>query len=619
MKGSGIATLSTSASLGQVKEFISTGFPELDEILGGGWAVGRASEVFGDEACISGRTHINFQIRDAEGRCVNSKGGSIARLYERFHRLKVKGKGKARPVPEDHQFFAPSFDEEGCIVQNRIVDVMKNGRKPCFMLTTKCGRTIQATADHEFWTGSEFVEMQYLSPGDTVMLSVGTRRTVADQDTANRRAYVYVKAHPVAGVKLVDGRYRDHRLARSRAVVEAAMNGLDYQDYIDRLNASDLEGLKFLPRETHVHHKDGDCRNDDLANLEAMDGREHVREHAHENHRNLRFVLSAAEVAHIETVGSREVYDLVMEDPLRNYVAGEFAVHNCGKSALAHRAIKSVQDQGGIAVLLDYEAALDENKLLQLGIDPERLIYEIPDHIEQGWDIVWAIMADLEKNTPDAPMLIVWDSIGGAVPKAELEADADKAAAVGAVARAMSRGCRRMFKAIAKVRAHMMWISQERHKIGGFSPFGPTKETSGGSGPKYAASQRLRCARVKTLKRQGKKARATGYLIKAITKKNRITAPEQHAEWVIDFTHGPSPELSTMQNLMDAGAVANAGGGKWRMKGWSEKFRKSDWMELWRDPAFRAHAQALSLEIVRGGGALAARAKAEEADSEEDD
>lgn len=295
-----------------------------------------------------------------------------------------------------------------------------------------------------------------------------------------------------------------------------------------------------------------------------------------------------------------------------------FGDEACGKSALAHMAIKGVQDLGGMAVLLDYEAALDERKLLKIGIDPERLIYEVPDHIEQGWDIIWSIMDELRVNPPSAPMLIVWDSIGGAIPKAELDAKAEDSAAVGATARAMSRGCRKMFKSIARVRAHMMWISQERHKIGGFSPFGPVKETSGGKGPKYAASQRLRCAKVKTLKPQGTRARATGYLIKSVTKKNRITAPEQFCEWVIDFAEGPSPALSTLQTLLDAGAVVSVGAGKYRIRGRDERFRKAEWPELMRGVDFRTHAEELCVSVVRAGGAVP-KLKSSGEDDEDDD
>lgn len=279
-----------------------------------------------------------------------------------------------------------------------------------------------------------------------------------------------------------------------------------------------------------------------------------------------------------------------------------FGDEGCGKTALAHRAILSVQKIGGTAVLLDFEAALDSRVVKQLGIDPSRLIHTIPDHIEQAWDIIWAIMDKLSETTPEAPFLIVWDSIGGAIPKAELVAKSAEDAKVGEVARALSRGCRKMFKAIAKVRAHMMWISQERHKIGGFSPFGPVKETSGGKGPKYAASQRVRCARVKTIAQGTAKV---GYIIKSITKKNRLAAPEQSAEWVIDFKHGPSPELTMLNELQAAGKVI-ASKGKFTFRPWeNESFSRDEWVaKLKKDRAAAKEVLAAYLEIIRAGGAF---------------
>lgn len=280
-----------------------------------------------------------------------------------------------------------------------------------------------------------------------------------------------------------------------------------------------------------------------------------------------------------------------------------FGDEGCGKTALAHRAILGVQSIGGVAVLLDFEAALDEQKITQLGIDPTRLIYEIPDHIEQGWDIIWSIMDTLQETKPDAPFLIVWDSIGGAVPKAELDAKSSEKATVGEVARAMSRGCRRMFKTIASVRAHMMWISQERHKIGGFSPLGPVKETSGGKGPKYAASQRLRCARVKTLSSGERKV---GYLIKSITKKNRLAAPEQTTEWVIDFRFGPSPEMTMLNELQEAGrVVASKGSLMFRPWGSDFRFKRADWVEILHDKGRMETALQAYMELVQAGGAFA--------------
>jgi protein RecA len=234
-----------------------------------------------------------------------------------------------------------------------------------------------------------------------------------------------------------------------------------------------------------------------------------------------------------------------------------FGAEGSGKSALTHAAIVSVQSMGGVAIYLDWENALDPDKMEQLGIVPERLVYVTPEYIEQGWDVVWDAVGALIDKHPDAPTLIIWDSVAASIPKEEYEQKTtEKVGSPGAIARAMSKGCRKMFRAIARTRAHMMWVNQERVQIGKFAGFGPPpQETVGGVAIRYAASQRVRVARVMTLK-QG--LRATGYLIKVTTKKNRCAPPHQQATWVLDFTVGPSPALTALQHLKEWGVLKTA-------------------------------------------------------------
>lgn len=507
-----VAVLGQEDVLSEVTEWIPTGFPDLDRVLGGGWAVGRASEVYGDEGCLIGATTIKYQIRTPEGKIVNSKGGTLARLYERFHRIRVEGKGKNRAVPDGAEFYAPSFTEDGFVMQNRIRDVKKNGKKAVFLLRTKSKDAIQATADHEFFVGDGYVALARIKPGDTVMLSVGER-------------------------------FRGHA--------------------------------------------------------------EHARDHAHENHENLRFVLTPTEVVSVEKVGERMTYDLVMDEPYRCYVAGNFAVHNCGKTALGHRGLREVQNMGGLGVLLDFERALDKKKMVGQGIDPDKLIYVAPDNAEEGWEAVFAIVDQLKIDQPDAPTLIVWDSIAAAVPKAEREGKMEDIS-VGLHARIMTRGCNRMFSEISKVRAHMMWINQNRSKIGGFSGWGgPQTDTTGGRAVKFAASQRVANKVVKRLKASAKAgSEPTGYLVKTVTDKCRLAPPHRSTEWVLDFTVGPSPDLTMRHILMEAG-VLKKGKGPGRLKApWSDDpFRKAAWLQELRDVSFRRGARAAFQDVIDAGGA----------------
>lgn len=266
-----------------------------------------------------------------------------------------------------------------------------------------------------------------------------------------------------------------------------------------------------------------------------------------------------------------------------------FGSEGSGKSALTHMAIKACQQQGGTALILDFETSLDPDKLEQLDIDSDRLIYCNPDHIEQAWDIVWETIDYLEHNQPKAPFLIVWDSIAASVPKAELEEKDSGASHIGLIARSMSKGCRKMFKKIAGVRAHIMWVNQERETVGGQSFF---KEfvTPGGKAVRYAASIRVRTTRVSTLKQGDVR---TGYLIRATTRKCRLAPPHQKANWVLDFRYGPSPELTMFQVLLDAKKIKSAGGGNYGIVGHKTKFKKgaSFLQALADDPVFRQHVE----------------------------
>lgn len=281
-------------------------------------------------------------------------------------------------------------------------------------------------------------------------------------------------------------------------------------------------------------------------------------------------------------------------------VAGE---EGCGKSALAQMACVQVQRMGGLVVYLDFEAALDRSKMERLGLNARGMLYKVPEYIEQGWDIVWSVIERLLESDPDAPTLFVWDSVGGSLAKVQTESSAEEAH-VGVVSRAMTPNCMKLFYKIAKCRAHMLFVNQYRASIGKFARFGPPPvESTGGKGLRYAASQRVRCARVSTLKSGGTTGPATGYLIKTTTDKNRLTPPHRKATWVLDFGVGPSPDLTLFESLKDAGKLVSAGAGQYKLRGYDgETVNRSGWSErLALDSELHNHAQALYVALVREG------------------
>lgn len=316
---------------------------------------------------------------------------------------------------------------------------------------------------------------------------------------------------------------------------------------------------------------------------------------------------------------------------LDDILGGGWAVGRCsevygpegaGKTALAQMAAKGCQAKGGIVFYLDFENALDPKRMKQLGLDPDLLVYVRPKHMEHAWDLVWEYVDHIKKNPPPAPTLILWDSLAATQTKGEAEEKSTESAHVAEAARILSKGCRRALTAIAQVRAHFMFINQERAKIGSFSPMGTPKGTYGGAAVKYSASQRVRCTRASTIKPSGNSGPAIGYLIKTKVDKNRCAPPHQAAVWVLDFRYGPSPDLTMRQVLMDAARI-KSNGKVGRKSGyslaWGEgpmkdrlKFTKGQWLTLLdADKAFRKDVTREYLEVVRAGGSKAVLEAAE--------
>lgn len=342
--------------------------PNMNYATEGGLGFGRMASMYGDPSCLSASTFLSYQIRNADGRIQNSKGGSIERLYHRFNGITMAGKGAyQRPQTIGAQFYLPSMDEDGFILQNRVVDVIDSGVKKCVSIKTASGMVIETTVDHRFFSNGNFLPAGELYVGDLVTIH---NRTRAKIDSCGRRSRpeTTVKHHGVIRPREING-YMYCRIRRSRLVYEANMNGLSVDEYKRRLNDNELDGLSFLSVEDHVHHIDEVANNDVPENLQVLDPVSHGKVHGIVRQNALSYIVVDDTIVSIEPVGERHTYDITMESPYNNFVADGFVVHNSGKTRNAYELIAQLQGLPGtlenISIpRIDYHTSLSNETII---------------------------------------------------------------------------------------------------------------------------------------------------------------------------------------------------------------------------------------------------------------
>lgn len=297
---------------------------------------GNYTILFGQQGCLEENTFISYQIRDKDGKLRNHKGGTIKRLYERFHKLSVKIPGQYRLL-KNVDFFVKSIDKNDLVFRNIVADVVKSGKKECFELLTESGEKIVATKDHRFYIGDgKYIKLEKLKAGDSVYIDKNTRQT--GRQKRKKYSEVMVKYHPLKNKKIIAGKYVFYRVKRCLAVVEAHLNNLTYDEYIKILNSNNkkqINSLKFLSKGFHIHHKNRNTQDDSFENLQVLDGKEHNKIHGIEDHDCLRSVVLPEKIISITSVGVRETYDIKCFFPHNNFIANGVVVHNSGKTLYA--------------------------------------------------------------------------------------------------------------------------------------------------------------------------------------------------------------------------------------------------------------------------------------------
>jgi len=241
-----------------------------------------------------------------------------------------------------------------------------------------------------------------------------------------------------------------------------------------------------------------------------------------------------------------------------------------GKSSLAARLMAEMQSRGGTVLLMDTEHGFTKKRLEEFGVDPTKVVWVKPPHIEAGCQIIDKLLKHLKENPERGDkVLVIWDSIAASPSKSEYEADYGDIQ-VASAARAWSVSIKKLKDAVAKSECYVVFINQTRTNIGVM--FGEKQQSTGGIGIKYYAGCRLVLYRGKGAWLKSGTERK-GFLVTMEMEKSRLAAPFQKAVVPLIFETGWDHWKSLFDLLLKLEWVTQSGA-YYKLRGVDKSFQQ---------------------------------------------
>jgi recombination protein RecA len=231
----------------------------------------------------------------------------------------------------------------------------------------------------------------------------------------------------------------------------------------------------------------------------------------------------------------------------RGRISEVYGAESGGKTTLVLQVCAQANKMGLKALFIDAEHSIEPDRAIQLGCSPELFAVYQPDSAEDAIDTLY------EECKLGEYAVIVVDSTAALTPMAELEKSAADLT-VGAQARLLSTGLRKVIGAADLSKTCVLMVNQLRQKIG--ISFGNPNTTPGGNALKFYSSVRVEVTRIGTNKEKDVPV-SNRVKIKAV--KNKLAPPYRQVEVDLIFALGYDNKSTIFDAAMEAGIIKRSG------------------------------------------------------------
>ena len=254
------------------------------------------------------------------------------------------------------------------------------------------------------------------------------------------------------------------------------------------------------------------------------------------------------------------------------------------KTIFVTHILIEAQKKGYYTILVDSENAYSSAFAEMLGIDADKLVYKVPEYVEECFEFMENTIKSIREVDKDTPIVIGYDSIAVSPSKEEFESENYDSNPIDGPIRAKATGAclRKINPLLRKEKVSLVVVNQLRTNVG--VRYGDPNTTAGGgrSLDYYLGVNIKTLSSGKDSKIEDSNKQVIGIKGKCKNIKNKVSVPFRECEFELIFDKGLTPLYGLLHQLVLDGHVTQQGawyahgGTKFQNKTFMDKFLIDD-------------------------------------------